>query len=149
MSSEPSKFWILVDQTYHAVNRYVMSRLWQAGFTDLRLAHCKVFENLDPHLEGTHTTILAERAEMTKQAMGELVSDLERLGYAYREADPADRRARLVLLTKRGKAAWHAAVACLGELQTIAETTVGASPFLKAENVLDRVSRAVQDHTGE
>jgi DNA-binding MarR family transcriptional regulator len=37
--------------------------------------------------------------------MGELVDDLERLGYVERRADPGDGRAKLVMLTTKGEAA--------------------------------------------
>ena len=40
---------------------------------------------------------------MTPQAMGEVVDELEELGYVRREPDPSDRRAKLVILTQRGR----------------------------------------------
>jgi DNA-binding MarR family transcriptional regulator len=39
---------------------------------------------------------------MSKQAVGEFVDDLERLGYVERVPDPADRRAKLIRLTELG-----------------------------------------------
>ena len=51
----------------------------------------------------TTVSTLAERARMTKQAMAELVVGLERLGYVTRIPDPTDRRAKLVVLTDRGR----------------------------------------------
>lgn len=66
----------------------------------LRAAHAQVFEHLDP--DGTRITVLAERARMTHQAMGELVADLEQAGLVERVSDPADRRARLVRPTPAG-----------------------------------------------
>lgn len=38
---------------------------------------------------------------MTPQAMGELVDELEELGYLERRPDPTDRRAKLIVLTDR------------------------------------------------
>src|SRR6266700_918492 len=60
----------------------------------LRAAHTQVFENLDP--DGTRLTTLAERAQISHQAMGEMVDELVRHGYLERILDPADRRARLI-----------------------------------------------------
>jgi DNA-binding MarR family transcriptional regulator len=57
------------------------------------------------HEDGLRTSALATFASMTAQSMGELVDDLERLGYVERRPDPADRRAKLVYLTARGQAA--------------------------------------------
>lgn len=67
----------------------------------LRAAHTQVFESLDP--EGTRLTTLAERAQMSHQAMGELVDEMIRLGYLERLPDPADRRARLIRPSERGR----------------------------------------------
>ena len=39
---------------------------------------------------------------MTKQAVGEAVTELERLGYAERVPDPTDGRAKIIKLTDRG-----------------------------------------------
>jgi DNA-binding MarR family transcriptional regulator len=68
----------------------------------LRAAHTQVFENLDP--DGTRLTTLAERAQMSHQAMGEMVDELVRHGYLERLPDPADRRARLIRPSARGRA---------------------------------------------
>lgn len=48
-------------------------------------------------------TALADAALLTKQSMGYLVDDLEALGYMQRIPDPADRRAKVVRLTERGR----------------------------------------------
>jgi DNA-binding MarR family transcriptional regulator len=48
---------------------------------------------------------------MRKQSMAEAVEQLERAGYVERRPDPDDRRARLVLLTDRGRQVRAVAVA--------------------------------------
>jgi DNA-binding MarR family transcriptional regulator len=68
----------------------------------LRAAHAQVFESLDP--DGTRLTALAERAQMSHQAMGEMVAELVRHGYLERVPDPLDRRARLIRPTALGHA---------------------------------------------
>jgi DNA-binding MarR family transcriptional regulator len=84
-----------------AAQRQVLAGLEAAGFGDLRPAHFTVFQHLPP--EGMRLTTLAEAALMTKQSMGYLVDDLEALGYVERTPDAADRRAKLVRLTARGR----------------------------------------------
>ena len=39
---------------------------------------------------------------MTAQAMGELVDELEAMQYLVRRPDPTDRRAKLIMLTRKG-----------------------------------------------
>lgn len=47
---------------------------------------------------------IAATARLSKQAINDMLSELERLGYVERHPDPTDGRARIVQLTKRGKA---------------------------------------------
>src|SRR5258708_514701 len=73
-----------------------------AGFTDLRAAHMPIFMYIDHPPAGTTITILAERAQITKQSMGEVVDYMEKRGYVERIPDPVDKRAKIVRLTARG-----------------------------------------------
>jgi DNA-binding MarR family transcriptional regulator len=92
---------VLLREAFLALNGQVVPRLVQRGFPDVRPAHNAVFQYLDS--AGTTVSALAERAEMTKQAMGELVAHLEERGYVDRVPDPADRRAKLVRPTAKGR----------------------------------------------
>lgn len=60
---------------------------------------------------GSRLTDLAASAGMSKQAMGDLVSQCEAWGLVRREADPHDRRARRVVFTESGLA-WLEAFRC-------------------------------------
>ncbi|MFC6281621.1 MULTISPECIES: MarR family winged helix-turn-helix transcriptional regulator [Polaromonas] len=51
---------------------------------------------------GSRLTELADSAGMSKQAMGDLVSQCEAWGLVTREADPHDKRARQVVFTASG-----------------------------------------------
>ena len=73
-----------------------------AGFGDLRRGHGRVMEH-HTHNDGLRASELAVRSRLTAQSIGELVDDLERQGYLVRRPDPADRRAKRILLTSRGK----------------------------------------------
>jgi DNA-binding MarR family transcriptional regulator len=85
------------------LQRLLDQELKAAGFGDLRSAHGVVFQTA--RAEGARVTEMAERANITPQAMGQLVDDLEQFGYVTRQPDPRDKRAKLVLLTDRGWAA--------------------------------------------
>jgi DNA-binding MarR family transcriptional regulator len=74
-------------------------------------AHIHITRHLA--LDGSRLTELAERADMTKQAMGDLVTQCEAWGLVAREPDPHDARARRVRFTQTGLAwlkAFHDAV---------------------------------------
>jgi DNA-binding MarR family transcriptional regulator len=84
---------------YQASARKLTRFLREKGHTAIKPKHGAVFANIDR--EGTRATVLAERGGMGKAAMGELIDELERLGYVERHPDPADRRAKLVAPTRK------------------------------------------------
>lgn len=85
----------------------LQEHLVAAGFRDHRVVHHHVMAHVTH--EGVRLTDLAGKAGITKQAMSELVTDLERLGYLQRSTDPRDRRAKTIGFTDKGRAAVEAA----------------------------------------
>lgn len=75
-------------------------RLAERGHPDVRPAHGYAFQAIGA--DGTTASALGERLNVTKQAAGQMVDELTRLGYVTREPDPDDGRRRLVQLTPRG-----------------------------------------------
>lgn len=76
-------------------------RLHESGYHDIRPGHGSVFAHLDA--QGTRATDLAMRAGMTRQAMGEMITELVGRGYLQQRRDPTDGRAKLVTLTGPGE----------------------------------------------
>jgi len=66
---------------------------------DFRPAHTSLFPHID--LEGTRLTEIARRMGMSKQAVGQLVGELEEMGALERVPDPTDGRAKLVRFASR------------------------------------------------
>ncbi|MFV0136868.1 MarR family winged helix-turn-helix transcriptional regulator [Streptomyces sp. HMX87] len=77
------------------------------GFEGLRPVHGFAFVRIAPG--GATVTDLAGHLGVTKQAASQLVDELVRKGYAERRAHPGDARARLIVLTERGRACTRAA----------------------------------------
>ncbi|WP_333778684.1 MarR family winged helix-turn-helix transcriptional regulator [Streptomyces sp. IBSBF 3136] len=107
------------------VNDGVVAR----GFTDVRPAHGFAFARLAPG--GATVTELAAHLGVTKQAASQLVDEIVRKGYAERRPHPADARARLVVLTERGRECTRAAEAAAadvvgGWVELLGEGEVGA-----------------------
>ncbi|RYF52717.1 MAG: MarR family transcriptional regulator, partial [Comamonadaceae bacterium] len=92
-----------------------------AARAQVSAAHVHITRHLA--LEGSRLTELAERAGMSKQAMGDLVDQCEAWGLVTREADPLDARARRVKFTVTGLA-W---------LQAFREAVAQAEAEFRAE----------------
>ena len=54
---------------------------------------------------GLHASDLADRLRVSRQAVAQAITGLERHGYVTRVADPVDARARIIELTPRGRQA--------------------------------------------
>ena len=92
---------ILAARLLFAVQDELYARLKDAGHGELTRLHGAVIAHLDE--AGTRATELARRSGRHKQIIGRIVDELEELGYVERRPEPTDRRAKLVVPTKRGR----------------------------------------------
>jgi DNA-binding MarR family transcriptional regulator len=135
----------LMRRPLHALSVRVAADLASAGFTDLRPAHLTVFQQLDA--DGSRLTDLAARAHMTKQSMGALVDDLERLGYVERLPDAVDGRVKIVRRTERGWAVEHAARESVGAFEADWTARVGEERMRQFRRVLEEFEEAPDAET--
>jgi DNA-binding MarR family transcriptional regulator len=91
---------LLLD-AFRYFNERTIEHLHRHGLGDIRPVHTQLLRNLDA--EGTRITALGHRTNMTKQAVGQLIVECERLGYVQRTVDPADSRAKIVRFTRKGE----------------------------------------------
>src|SRR5215208_7904134 len=91
----------ILTEVKNAILSRFLVRLGEAGFDDIREGHGCVFGFIDVE-HGSRLTDLAERSGLTKQAVGEAATELERRGYLERVPDPNDGRAKLIKLTDWG-----------------------------------------------
>jgi DNA-binding MarR family transcriptional regulator len=92
----------LLSLAYNRTSSAIYLALRAAGITDTRPSHGNVMEHL-AFEDGLRLSELASRAGMTPQSMGQLVDELEELGYVERRPDPSDRRAKRIHLTRKGR----------------------------------------------
>lgn len=72
------------------------------GYPSVRRTHLNLLRHID--MDGTRITEIAERAGVTKQAVGQLVATCMEAGLVDVHCDPNDRRAKLVQFTSTGRA---------------------------------------------
>jgi DNA-binding MarR family transcriptional regulator len=120
-----------------AIHRRIIRELNAAGFKGLSLAHMAVFRYPGP--DGERPSAVAERANMSKQAMNRLLGSLEDLGYLRRSDAPDEGRARIVHFTKRGHAAYAKAVDILHDIERDWMAVLGPKDFTRLKEILFRV----------
>ncbi|MGH3682522.1 MAG: MarR family winged helix-turn-helix transcriptional regulator [Natronosporangium sp.] len=136
VSEEPG-LGMLAAQLLFAVQDELYRRLAAAGHTDLRPRHGVVLAYLDDH--GSRATELATRSGRHKQIVGRTVDELEALEYVTRSPDPADRRAKLVVPTARGRAAIQLSDQIMADIGRRSAAAVGADAYRDFRRVLQHL----------
>lgn len=136
----PGNTAVLLRDAFLALNDLVIVRLAERGHEAVRPAHGVVFQYLDD--TGTTVSTLAARAQMTKQAMAELVTHLERHGYVERVPDPTDRRAKLVRPTSTGRQVVAIAQELAPEVERPIDAVLGAERAALLRRDLQTVAQA-------
>ena len=111
-----------------------LTKLRERGHDGLSLAHTNLLAHLD--VGGTRITSLAERVGVTKQAIGNLVGELEAKGYVRREVDAHDRRAAIITYTAAGWAFLHDAHTVKQEIEAEYTARLGAQGMQELRQLL-------------
>jgi DNA-binding MarR family transcriptional regulator len=109
------------------------------GHKDLRPAHARLMVFLG--WEGSRITDIAKAQDVSKNAVGQLVSELEALGYVERVPDPADGRAKIVRYTRQGRELIADAASIANQLDATIEGIVGARRFVELRSTLADICR--------
>jgi DNA-binding MarR family transcriptional regulator len=136
----PRNTTALLGMAYMSLGHRIVDGVKAAGFAN-RPAHSSVMAHIDIE-GGTRLTTIAARANITPQAVGELVDDLERLGYVVRQSDPDDRRAKRVVLTHRGQKCVAAAFDVIAGLEAELEDLLGSEAVAALHDSLSRIVTA-------
>jgi DNA-binding MarR family transcriptional regulator len=120
-----------------AIHRRIIRDLNAAGFGELRLPHIAVLQFPGP--DRVRPGTLAARAGISKQAMNQLLRSLEGFGYLVRSDAPDEGRARVVRLTKRGRAVYAKIQDILRDIEGEWSAELGPARFAQLKELLLRV----------
>jgi DNA-binding MarR family transcriptional regulator len=112
------------------------------GHHRLRQAHARLMVFLD--WEGSRITDIAKAMDVTKNAVGQLVTELEELGYVERLPDADDGRAKIVRYTTKGKALLADAAAISTSLDAEVEAIIGRRRFAELRKTLSDICHHLQ-----
>lgn len=123
----------MLGRAYSLLGFRIVDGVVGAGFPH-KPSHSAVFAQIDP--EGSRLTTLARGANMTPQAMGQLVDEVEELGYVERRPDPTDRRAKLIVLTPRGRECVAAGIATAQGIEERIDQVIGRGGHAELRRLL-------------
>ena len=144
-SLPPRPLPALLTQVKEAAIHRMRQRLAAEGYADIREGYGCVFGFIDID-EGSRLTELAERSGLTKQAVGEVIPELEQLGYVTREPDPGDRRAKIIKLTPKGRDACLTGRRLFAEIEREWAEQLGEELLAGLREAAERIAAA--EHEG-
>ncbi len=123
----PPSIGALLRLAWTSFRRRLFEAVRAAGYDDLQPVHVLLFRY--PTIAGLRPGHLAEEVGLSKQAVNDLLRQLEAKGYVALEPDPADRRARRIVLTPRGSELMEYVRATAFEIAEDWERAVGQERF--------------------
>lgn len=129
----------MLGRAYSLLGFQIVDGVVGAGYPQ-KPSHSAVFAQISP--DGTRLSTLARGANITPQAMGELVDELEEMGYVERKPDPTDRRAKLILLTPRGRDCIAAGITTIQGIEDRIDEILGPSRHADLRRLLSELLAA-------
>ena len=134
-------FGNLLREPARVMQELVAEEVARRGFDDLRPALLAVGQHV--RADGSRVTELAELSMLTKPTVVHMVDDLERLGYVERRPDPADGRAKLVVMTDRGREAEAAGREAITQIRDAWAELIGEESMARLEADLRTLREAL------
>lgn len=123
------------------VNDRALATLPISGEMRPRASHMALFPHIDL-ADGTRITELAGLLGVSKQAVAQLVDDLDTMGLVTRIADPSDGRAKRVIFTPAGRTAMLDGLAHLRSIELELSEAIGKHTMA----ILHEALLALHDH---
>jgi len=133
----------LLRAAWKGVRDHIDEAVKAAGYVDITGAHVSLFRH--PTLDGMRPTDLAGEMQLSKQAVNDLLRDLERQGYIRRDVDPADRRSRLIRLTAKGMKLEDTVRLAARDAEQQLERELGRDRFHSFREALVEAARILND----
>jgi len=122
-------------------NELALDHVRKATGMAWRQAHTNLFPHIDH--DGTRLTDLAKRVGISKQAVGQLVEELEAMGALQRVPDPSDGRAKLIRFKREGRGSIMAGLTILDEVAHDLTASIGAPRMDQLLSILQDLEGAL------
>ena len=105
---------------------------------ELRPVHNHVLRHLDR--EGTRASEIAERSGLTRQAITQIVDELEEVGVVLREPDPEDGRAKRIVYSPEAMVAFDEGQRLIVEIERRWKRELGAERWSLLKTALSELT---------
>jgi DNA-binding MarR family transcriptional regulator len=129
---------VLASRLTASVGNELFARLGELGYSSIGTRHGAVLFYLDE--DGVRASELARLSGRHKQVVGRLVDELEDAGYVERRLDPDDRRAKLVVPTRRGLALLRESDEIVAEVERHHADALGRRNYAEFRDALRRLT---------
>jgi DNA-binding MarR family transcriptional regulator len=126
-----------------AARSHIVEQLHAAGFVDVLPAHLAVFQHPGPH--GRSPGDLARAANVSKQAVNNLLAQLERAGYLERLVNPDNRRERTIALTSRGHAVVKTIRGAVRQIERRWRAALGTREYERLRLLLEQLNHIIAE----
>lgn len=118
----------------------MMEAAAESGLDMLRPGHFTVLRVLEPSGTGMRISELARDADVSRQAIQQVVADLERLGIVELIPDPDDARAKRVRYTRYGKRGYEQCMREFARIEADFAAELGPRATKQLTNQLRRLA---------
>ncbi len=132
---KPTNLGQLLLRGFRWFDESLVNALHTAGWPQITRAHSMVFANLDPG--GTRPAQVARSAGVTRQAIHQVVADMQRLGIVELVDDPSNRTAKLIVPTAQGLDSVRVALATFADLEAELARRIGAPQLAALRHALE------------
>jgi len=127
---------LLLD-AFRAFENELAQILGSKGFTDVTPGNFNVMRHLNP--EGMRLSELAKDAQISKQAIGKMIGELEQKGYVELIPDEMDGRAKYVRFTNRGRKLIDLAINIVSEMENNYQSLLGKKGYNKLRQSISHI----------
>jgi DNA-binding MarR family transcriptional regulator len=137
-SVNPPHVLALLDHAFRRAKKELEAAI--PAIPGLRPSHFRLLDYTPS--QGIRLTDLAQRANMTKQALGEFVATLQAAGMLQVTPDPTDGRSRLVNLTPEGERVRDHVQRTIAAIEQDLRRRVGPDRWATFREVLDEMAQS-------
>lgn len=117
------------------LEKLLMQKSIDKGYEGLKLNWDMVFLNIGMN-KGIRLVELAEINHMTKQAMSQLVNEIEKHGYLVKAPDPTDGRAKQVMFSEKGRQLVDDSIESMDKIEYHYEMLIGQEKLGQLKDLL-------------